>query len=180
MRWKERNRGNLVLIVSSGRCLIAKEETSDSPRSCRSPGLPRFRYSFEINYTDERLFGARGDNDTIERNLMVTEGWGFWRATQNELRLVNHRILAKAWHQKLFHPSRVLFSSSFHKVFAIFYGSYIPRSIQKFRVQFCVHVDHPCAKESHLFSFLLYLFFFQRYLHSVVGRGFSLVDSTDL
>jgi len=71
---KERDREieeTLVLIVSSGRRLIAKEETSDSPRSCRSP---RFRYSFEINYADERLFGARGDNDTIERNLMATEG----------------------------------------------------------------------------------------------------------
>lgn len=147
------------MIVSSGRRLIAKEETSDSPRSCRSPGSPRFRYSFEINYADERLFGARGDNDTIERNLMASEGWGPWRATQNEPRLVNHRILAKAWRQKLFHPSRVLFSSSFHKVFAVFFGSYTLRSTGVSR-----KILRPrwssCAKES-LDSFHLYLFFFK-------------------
>lgn len=57
-----------------GRCLIAKEETFAGPRNCRRPDSPRFRYSFEINYADEQLFGARGDNDTIERNLTATEG----------------------------------------------------------------------------------------------------------
>jgi len=147
------------LIVSSGRRLIAKKETSDSPRSCRSPGLPRFRYSFEINYADEQLFGARGDNDTIERNLMATEGWEPWRATQNEPRLVNHRILAKAWRQKLFHPSWVLFSSSFRKVFAVFFGSYTLQSTQEFRVKFCVRVDQRVLKKALTLS--IFIFFFK-------------------
>lgn len=39
------------------------------PLKLSGAGSSRFRYSFQINYTDERLFGAKGDNDTIERNL---------------------------------------------------------------------------------------------------------------
>jgi len=68
-----KEKGNLVSIVTSER-LIAKEENLDGSSSCRPPDSPRFRYSFEINYAGERLFGARGDNDTIERNFTAAEG----------------------------------------------------------------------------------------------------------